>query len=193
MNVAKALQIIRKEPNNTTAWEVVVLAVYQPMLVYVASLLFSFRITAARDSVHDVVHDVLVRFYERWPDSNAEITSEAALNAYLRRSCRNLLVDRYRHEQHTGQFVDFLTVKFKDAFQESDVYSSILLKEIIEQMPPDCASLLKRFITEGLSPAEIADKEGMLPASFYTKWYRCIKRARTIFSENVKKKERLKR
>lgn len=193
MSIEEALQSLRKYPSNTAAWETVVLAVYQPLLVYVASLLFGFRVAMAGDSAHDIVHDVLLTFYERWPQSQAVITSETALNAYLKRSCRNLLIDRYRREQHAAQFVDFLTLKFKDAFQDRDPYSSVLLKEIIEKMEPDCAVLLKKFITEDLSPAEIADSIGVPPATFYSRWYRCIHKAQMVFSENAKKKEHLNR
>lgn len=193
MIVEEALQTLRKDPRNAAAWESVVLEVYQPLLAYVASLLFSFRITSAGDSAHDIVHEVLISFYDRWPKSKAIIDSSSALTAYLRTSCRNLLVDRYRHEQHAEQFVDFLTLRFKDAFQESDPYTSILLGEIIEMLPPDCASLLKEFVSHDLSPAEIAEKIGIPTATFYSRWYRCINRAKTIFSRNVEKKGSNKR
>jgi RNA polymerase sigma factor (sigma-70 family) len=188
MIIEEALQTLREDPTSPDAWESVVLEVYQPLLAYVASLLFSFRIAAAEDSAHDIVHDVLIAFYDRWPKSNAIIKSGAALTAYLRTSCRNLLIDRYRHEQHAEQFVDFLSLKFKDAFQESDPYTSILLGEIVEMLPPDCASLIKEFINQSLSPAEIAEKMGIPPATFYSRWYRCIARAKVIFSESMKKK-----
>ena len=77
MSVDEALQSLRANPGDTTAWEVIVLEVYQPLLAYVASLLFGFRISASGDSAHDVVHDVLLSFYERWPKSSAVIRSEA--------------------------------------------------------------------------------------------------------------------
>src|ERR1041384_6052670 len=123
MIVEDALQTLRADPRNADAWEAVVLAVYKPLLAYVASLLLNFRIAPA-NSAHDIVHDVLLSFYERWPTSTAIIESKEALTPSLRRSCRNLLIDKYRHEHPAEQFLHFWSIKFRGAFHESDPYST---------------------------------------------------------------------
>jgi RNA polymerase sigma factor (sigma-70 family) len=190
MTIDEALENLRANPRDVAAWEVIALDVYQPLLVYVASLLLTFRVSAG-ETAHDIVHDVLLTFYERWPQSKATITSVSALRAYLRASCRNLLIDRYRRQHHAQQLIDFLDLKFSNAFQdESGLYSSILLNEIFEMLHPNCASLLRQYVKEDLSPAEIADKEGKSPATFYSRWYRCIQQVKKII---MQKKEALKR
>ncbi|MBV9209918.1 MAG: sigma-70 family RNA polymerase sigma factor [Acidobacteria bacterium] len=157
------------------------MSVYDPLVAYVASLLLTFRISAA-DSAQDIVHETLLTFYERWTKNTAEIYTEAALRAYLRASCRNLLIDRYRREKNAERLVDYLSLKFSHAFQDnSELYRSIFLDEILTMMPPDCASLLREYVTEEISPAEIAERLGESPSKFYAKWYRCLQKAKKIY------------
>lgn len=188
MTVEEALQTLQGDPRNGDAWEVVVLTVYQPLVAYVASLLLSFRI-APETSADDIVHDVLLSFYEIWPKSGAVINTQAALTAYLRTSCRNRLVDKYRRAQHAQQFLDFLSIRYSEAFHDSKPYDSIFLNEIIEKLPEECGSLMREFVTTDMSPAEIADKLGVPPSRFWSRWYRCIGRAKNIFVDIMKTKE----
>lgn len=190
MTVEKALQILRRRPRDVAAWETIAVDVYQPLLAYAASLLITFR-AAPAETAHDIVHDVLINFYERRVASKAQISSAADLRGYLRRSLRNLLIDRYRRQRRAEEMVDFLTLKFgagTDGAKNPDL--AILTDEIIEMLPPDCSALFRQFVTEDLSPAEIADRAGASPATFYSRWYRCLQKAREIF---MQKKGSLKR
>lgn len=181
MNVDEALRTLKADPDDTDAWGVIALDAYQPLLAYAASLLITFRAGPA-ETAQDIVHDVLVAFAARWPRSNATIESSEALHAYLRVSCRNLLVDRYRNRQSAEKMLDFLTLKFSHAFKsEDELYRSIFINEIIEKMPPECAELLHLYVTEDLSPAEIAERMGARAATFYSRWYRCLQKAKQIF------------
>jgi RNA polymerase sigma factor (sigma-70 family) len=190
MTVEKALQSLQSNPRDTHAWELVANEVYQPLLAYVASLLLTFNVAPGETS-HDIVHEVLLAFYERWPKSRANITSATALHAYLRTSCRNLLIDRYRRQRNAEQLIDFLTLTFERAFQnESNLYKSIFLEEIINLLSPECALLFRKYITEGLSPAEVADSLGASPDTFYSRWRRCLQKAKIIY---LHKKGPLKR
>lgn len=182
MTVDEALLTLRRKTRDAAAWEVVALDVYQPLLAYVATLLLLFKV-AHGETAHDIVHEVLLNFYERWPRSKAEIETSQALHAYLRTSCRNLLVDRYRRERHAEQMVNFLSLKFSSAFQDaSDIYKSIFLDEIIRKLPAECAQLFRIYVTEDLSPAEIADRVNASPSTFYSRWYRCLQKAKDIMS-----------
>lgn len=183
MNIEQALQALRENPGDALAWEILYVDAYQPLLAYVSSLLLTFRV-APPDTAHDIVHDVMIGFLERWPVIKEKIHSVAALRAYLRRSCRNLLVDLYRSEQRAKSLVDFLALQFSTALgDESDLYRSVFVDEIIAMLPRDCASLLRQYVEEDLSPAEIADREGASAATFYSRWYRCIQKAKKIFMQ----------
>ncbi len=188
--IEEALAALGVNPRDADAWETIASDVYQPLLAYVASLLLTFRV-AAGETAHDIVQQVLLSFYEHLTKGKLEIRSTKALHGYLRTSCRNLLINKYRHQRHADQFVDFLALKFSKAFQdESSLYKTIFLDEIIQKLPPECGSLFRQYVTEDLSPAEIADRVGASPAMFYSRWYRCIQKAKEVF---LKRKGEVKR
>lgn len=190
MKVEDALVKFRKNPDDAVAWETIVMSVYHPLLMHVASLLASFRAATGEEAL-DIVHDVLLAFQDRWPKSSTTIDSEGSLLSYLRRSCRNLLIDRYRHERHSQDLVNYLSLSFSSAFPGvPDLERAVFLNEIIELLPPQCASMLRTYISEELTPAEMAEREGASPAAFYSRWYRCLEKAQQIF---VQKKGGLNR
>jgi len=181
MTIEEALASFHLDPSDSAAWESIIASVYKPLLAYVASLLVTFRV-APGETAFDVVHDVLLTFHDRWPRSNTTIASEASLRAYLRKSCRNLLIDRYRHQRSAEQLVDYLALSFGNAFPaQQDLYRSIFLNEILNLLPEECASMLRTYINEQLTPAEMADRYGASPATFYSRWYRCLEKAQRIF------------
>lgn len=190
MRVEDALDRFRRKPEDSEAWETIVTSVYDVLLLNVASLLLSFR-AATSDDAADIVHGVLLTFFDRWPKSNVELKSSDDLLRYLRRSCRNLLIDRYRHEKKSQQLINYLSLRFSDAFPgEAALYRSIFLKEIIDLLPENCASMLKTYINEELTPAEMAEREGASPAAFSSRWYRCLEKAQQLF---LQKKGRFSR
>ena len=190
MTVEDALVRFRANPDDAEAWETIVTSVYDVLLLNVASLLVSFR-AATTESAADIVHGVLLTFHDRWPKSDVELKSSEDLLRYLRRSCRNLLIDRYRHEKNSQQLINYLSLRFSSAFAgEADLYRSIFVKEIINLLPEPCASMLKTYITEELTPAEMAEREGASPAAFSSRWYRCLEKAQQII---LKRKALFKR
>lgn len=180
MTADDALQTLRKDPESAEAWAALAIHLYNPLVAYVASLLLTFE-AGPGETANDIAHDVLLAFYQRWPRVSSEISTVAALKAYLRTSCRNLLVDRYRHEKRAEQLIRFLSVRFRDVFAgEENTYSKLLLNEIRSLLPRDCAALISGFVERDLSPAEMAEAEGASPAAFYSRWYRCLQRAREV-------------
>jgi DNA-directed RNA polymerase specialized sigma24 family protein len=78
--------------------------------------------------------------------------------------------------------IDFLALKFSGVSAETpDADRHILTEEIIASLPSECAALFRRFVTEDISPAEIADEVGAPAATFYSRWRRCLGKAREIF------------
>lgn len=190
MNVEEALATLRRNPEDVDAWETIVTSVYDALLLYVGGLLIGFR-SVTSESATDIVHNVLLTFHQRWHRGEIAIGSLDDLLRYLRRSCRNLLIDRYRHEKHSQELVNYLSIRFSDAFGgETDLYRGIFLKEIIGLLPEHCAEMLRVYVNEELTPAEMAEREGASPAAFYSRWYRCLERAKEIF---LQKKGRFNR
>lgn len=183
MTADQALTKLKKDPQNQDAWAVIFGVIYDPLIAYVVPVLLSFRVEPG-ETANDVVHDVLLNFYRRWNSGMSNISSLAELQAYLRRSCRNLLIDHYRQQRNAEQMINFLTLSFSSAFgSQADAYRSIFVQEIISLLPSECAALLRRYVETDLTPAEMADLEGAPPNTFYSRWYRCINRAKDIFSK----------
>jgi len=173
-----AIVRLREHPRDTQAWEVVYRSVQKVLLAYVSSLILTFRVGSSEEA-EDLVHEVLIAFFERWPVIREKIEGFEGTLWYLKRSCRNLLVDRYRHSRSADQMIDYLSVQFSTAFgSEAALYRGLFINEILDALPKECRNLLRRYIEEDLSPADLADEEGASHAAFYSRWYRCIQRAR---------------
>jgi RNA polymerase sigma factor (sigma-70 family) len=181
MTLDEAVRTLRRKTTDKAAWERFYLEVHRVLRNYVAALVSTFQVQTG-ETAEDIVHAALVSFLERWPELRERIDSGGAALAYLRASCRNRLVDQYRHERSAAQLFDFLTLKFREAFQtETEIHRSLFLREIIEQLPLECARLFTDYVKEDLSLAEIADRQDVTPAALYARWYRCIEQARRIF------------
>ena len=179
MTIEEALANLRLDPHDSTAWDVIMMRTYKPLIAYVASSLLTFHIRP--DEASDIVHDVLLAFQTRWPHLRASIQDEGALLAYLKRSCQNLLVDKYRRQQNAAKLVEYFTLNFDSAFPaHRELYRSIFVSQIILRLPKKCAEMLRVFVNEGLTAAEMAEREGASAATFYSRWTRCLKKAKEI-------------
>jgi RNA polymerase sigma factor (sigma-70 family) len=180
MTPDEAIARLRKNPNDPSAWEVVYKYMHVRLMAYVSSLLFTFSLNAS-ETASDVVHDVVCAFWERWPSIKSTIPDSSAAYSYLKTASRNLLVDRYRHDRNAQPLLDFLTLQFDRIPEDENPFiRNILVKEVIAMLPAECGSLLQSYMESGLSLAEMADREGASPAAFYSRWYRCLRRARDL-------------
>jgi len=185
MTLDEAVSALRRNKTDKTAWETFYLETYPVVRIYIISLLKTFQLDPG-STAEDVVHEALVSFLERWPELRGRVDSGSAALAYLKVSCRNSLIDHYRHQRSAAQLLDFLTLKFREAFEtRTEAHRSLFLREIIELLPQECARLLTDYVTEDVSLAEIAERRGMTPAALYGRWYECIERARKILQRKV--------
>jgi len=178
MTPDEAIARLRKKPNDSSAWEVIYKFMQAQLVAYVSSLLFTFSLNTT-DPVHDIVHEVLCAFWKRWPSIKSQIPDSSAAYVYLKTASRNLLIDRYRHDRSAQPLLDFLTLKFLQD-QDNPIVREILVREVIARLPAECGALLQSYVETGLSLAEMADRDGSSPSAFYSRWYRCLKRARDL-------------
>ena len=93
-----------------------------------------------------------------------------------------MLVDKYRREQNANKLVEYLSLNFESSFPaHQELYRSIFVNQIIVRLPKKCAEMLRVFVNEGLTAAEMAEREGAPTATFYSRWTRCLEKAREIF------------
>lgn len=184
----EALRTLDISPRDPKAWETLTIGLYKPLLAYVASLLLTFR-AGSGETAEDIVQEVLLRFYSQWQKGNLDFPTSKAVDGYLRRSSRNILIDRYRSERSAKQLLDFLEFRFNNAFgDETEVYRDMFVNEILDGLPGECGNFLRQYVLEDITVAEIADRENEEPRKFYPKWYRCMERAKEIFLRKAESK-----
>jgi RNA polymerase sigma factor (sigma-70 family) len=180
MTLEASLRILRTEPKRRDAWEVIYVEEQPRLLIYVSSLLITFQLPAT--TANDIVHDVMVNLLERWDKIAPGISSVEHLSRYLRKSCRNLLIDRYRNARTATHLLVFLSGGFGEVFHENTATQrAIFLDEVIKALPPECARLLTRYVSNDLTPAELAEEQGIAIGTFYTRWHRCVQKARDLY------------
>ncbi len=142
---------------------------------YVAALVCTFD-SGPKELPRDVVHEALIKFWARWGEIKKTIPDEAAAHTYLKASCRNLLIDRYRHDRSAQPLLDFLSLKFSHTPEDSMVRAR-RGEAVRAGGGGGCGELLRSYVQKGLSLAELADREGALPSALYSRWYRCLEKA----------------
>jgi DNA-directed RNA polymerase specialized sigma24 family protein len=178
MNAEQAIGQLHEKSNDPSAWEIVYKHMHIRLSAYVASLLVTFNLSA-RDSATDVVHESLCKFWEKWPDIQTHIPDLAAAEKYLKAISRHALIDRYRSERSAKPLIEFLTLRYSE-IHENDLMARVLVDQLSTQLPAECGALFRTYTKLDLSLAELAIHEGLSPSAFYSRWYRCIKRAREL-------------
>jgi RNA polymerase sigma factor (sigma-70 family) len=182
MSVEQAIATLRNNATDVKAWEILHRHLRPQLLSYALVLLDSFRVPL--DLAEDVTQDALLAFLRHWRENRDLVDSADAATGYLKKSVRNLLVDRFRHENRHPQLVDFLSLRFDSAFgNEASIHRNIYVSDILGRLSGNCAKLLKRYVEEDLSLAELADEEHVSPKTFYSRWYRCLEKAYRAVSE----------
>jgi DNA-directed RNA polymerase specialized sigma24 family protein len=178
MTPEKAIARLQTRPDDEEAWASIYTYMQERLNNYVSSLVCAFN-TGPKESPRDLVHEAVTGFWQQWPEIKETIPHLTAAYAYLKTSCRNSLVDKYRHDRSAQPLLDFLTLKFSEV-QPNSIVRSLLVQEVIVGVGGECGALLRSYVESGLSLAEMADREGSIPAAFYSRWYRCLEKARNF-------------
>jgi RNA polymerase sigma factor (sigma-70 family) len=177
MTANEAVRSLHRMPADTASWGVLYTELAPHLVAYISSTLFTFNVHSQDPS--DIVHDAFIAVMQRWTEVKGTIPDVSALMAYLRRAARNKLIDRYRHEKTASRLIVFLSLTFEGAFKgESSTYRRLFVEEVISKLPPQCSDMIKLYIEHDLAPAELADQLQLSPAAFYSRWYRCLEKAR---------------
>jgi DNA-directed RNA polymerase specialized sigma24 family protein len=174
----EAVARLQKKPNDPEAWQSIYMRMQERLRPYVASLVCTFE-SGPKETPQDIVHEALSGFWGQWAKVKKKIPNEAAAIAYLKVSCRNSLIDKYRHDVSAQPLMDFLTLTFSHTPEDS-IVRVLLVQEIVAGIPGDCGTLLRSYVNDGLSLAEMADRDGALPSAFYSRWYRCLEKAQAL-------------
>jgi DNA-directed RNA polymerase specialized sigma24 family protein len=174
----EAIARLQKKPDDPGAWRFIYTLMQESLRPYVASLLCTFE-SGPKETSHDIVHEAITGFWGQWAKIRKKIPNEAAAVAYLKVSCRNSLIDKYRRNVSAQPLLDFLTLTFSHTPEDS-IIRVLLVQEIVAGISGDCGTLLRSYVNDGLSLAEMADRDGALPSAFYSRWYRCLEKAQAV-------------
>jgi DNA-directed RNA polymerase specialized sigma24 family protein len=183
MTADEAVQSLHEDPHDTASWGELYGQLAPPLTAYVSATLVTFNVRSQDPS--DIVHDTFIAVMQRWVEARRDIPNVQALMAYLKRAARNKLIDRYRHEKTATRLLAFLSLTFEVAFRgDPGGYRRLFIEQVISNLPRQCGEILKLYVEEDLSPAELADKLQLSPSAFYSRWYRCLQRAKDFVQKN---------
>src|SRR5260370_274787 len=97
MTAEEALAKLRRNRGDVQAWEVLHRHLRPQLLSYALVLLDTFHVPL--DFAEDVTQEALLGFLRQWVQNRDLVNSPEAATGYLKKSIRNLLVDRFRHHQ----------------------------------------------------------------------------------------------
>ncbi|MCR5820726.1 MAG: RNA polymerase sigma factor [Bacteroidaceae bacterium] len=110
----------------------------------------ALNITMNIAEAEDVVQDTMLRAWER----RAEWESIGNMQAWLTQICKNLSLDKRRHQKYQQPLTD--ESHEAEAAQHDDKESVAILHNLINQLPPPFDDLIRLRDIEGLSYHDIA-------------------------------------
>ena len=136
----------------------------------------SSRLNNAEDA-EDLVHDVLVRAYEK----RDSLKDQRKMTAWLFQITRNRLVDYYRHKRPATENFDEL--RFNPEEQDAAAYQELAqcLVPFIERLPERYQTAIMLSEIEGLTQLETAEKLGLSHSGAKSR----IQRGRTMLETAI--------
>ena len=124
--------------------------------MYNCVCLFANRFLENTIESEDIVQDVFIKLWDNFENFNSAIK----IKAYLYSSVRNSCLNHIRHEKVKRKYETSVISKIQsDSFfyeKMVEVESSRLIKEAIEELPPQCKKIMLLNL-QGLKNQEIAD------------------------------------
>lgn len=143
--------------------------------LYPALCFFANRIVDNKALAEEIVGDV---FYKLW-DRHAHFDNYSAIKAFLYISTRNACVNALEKEQtkrrNTQHFINQHPTSEQPVLQEI-ILSEVLneLKQELNNLPAQCAKVMKMLYEDEMKPQEIADQLEITVSTVYNQKLRAI-------------------
>lgn len=134
-------------------------AAHEALLRLLVPLLRGFyrrRVRGADDDVEDMVQDTLIAVHTR----RATYDRERAFTAWLYAVARYKMIDHFRRVGRLRPIDDLADYLVADAFEVSSI-AKLDIDDLLKQLPPKQARMIRATRLEGLSVAEAASAEGI--------------------------------
>ncbi|MHA4895293.1 RNA polymerase sigma-70 factor [Pedobacter sp. PWIIR3] len=135
---------------------------------YNALCFFTRNITADADHAEDIVQEV---FFKLW-HKHADFVDLPAIKAFLYISCKNASLNYLEKEKNKGSHQRELLRVYGETedFVLNEIIYSESLREIsiaLDELPEQCAAVMKLLFQEGLKPQEVATELGITVSTVY--------------------------
>jgi RNA polymerase sigma factor (sigma-70 family) len=170
------LEIVRRcqrNPRDRAAFDLFYRALYPYVRLYTRA----FRLPTAPLSEEDVIQDIFLKLMEHFPEVAFE--SDNQFLAYVKAVSENYIIDMVR--KYEKQTFEELTEKVDLVERSESPEQAMARTERREQLfrgfgklGDPCQNLLRAFLLEELSLAEIARRQNVPLGTIYPRFSRCV-------------------
>jgi RNA polymerase sigma factor (sigma-70 family) len=170
------LDIVRRcqrNPNDREAFDLFYRTLYQYVRLYTRA----FHLPTAPLSEEDIVQEIFLKLMEHFPE--IQFRSESHFLGYLQAICENYIIDMVR--KYEKQTYEELTDEAHLVSQVESPEQAVAgaerreaLLRLVTRLSGTCPDLLRVFLCEGLSLAEIARRQNIPIGTIYPRFARCV-------------------
>jgi RNA polymerase sigma factor (sigma-70 family) len=163
----------QRDPGDREAFDLF----YRTLFPYVRLYTRAFRLQTAPLTEEDVIQEIFLKLMEHFPETSFE--NENQFLAYVKAISENYIIDMVRkYEKHTFEELTRATeLTSRDQSPEEAIVQKeqqeILLR-LIGKLTGTCQNLLREFLLEGRSLAEIARRQTVPLGTVYPRFSRCV-------------------
>jgi len=130
---------------------------------------------AGLQDAEDCVQEALVKILEY-----DQLVRPDRLRSFLYQTAINTYINRYRRKQHYDRIIESLQQELKNLHAQPE---SLEIQDLISQLKPDQAKLIRAFYFDRLSIKQIAEKFALSPSKVKIQLYRGRKKLRKLLNE----------
>jgi RNA polymerase sigma factor (sigma-70 family) len=176
MSKTPTLDIVRRcqdDPDDRDAFDLF----YRTFYPYVRLYTRAFRLANVPLSEEDIIQEIFLKLMEHFPE--IQFKNESHFLGYLKVVCEHYVIDMVR--KYEKQTYEELTHELELVSPTESPEQAVAKTErrealvrLIGKIPGACQDLLLAFLEEGLSLAEIADRQKIPMGTVYPRFSRCV-------------------
>ncbi len=146
-------------------------------------LRLAFKVLNSREEAEDIVQEAFLKMYRNY--SQLRQVEGSKFKSWAYKIVFNTALTHYRKAKKRMGETEYLDTFLYDVLKgkdvESEIYSRILVKEVLDTMPGDMRELIEMHYLEELSYEEIAAKKNLTIPALKMRLFR----ARELFRKNA--------
>ena len=146
-------------------------------------LRLAFKVLNSREEAEDIVQEAFLKMYRNY--SQLRQVEGSKFKSWAYKIVFNTALTHYRKAKKRMGETEYLDTLLYDVLKgkdvESEIYSRILVKEVLDTMPGDMRELIEMHYLEELSYEEIAAKKNLTIPALKMRLFR----ARELFRKNA--------